>query len=126
MLSHCDRLAIFFKVYFCLVGRKCIVDSVITFVTLVNSLVMDCIHTHTRKLKLRYGINFVRHPRHMILAKLKTLYYNVFTPVVRGGRVFRPVVVFIVPLLVITVFSGVATFTHLGRYHGLLDDGSGR
>lgn len=114
MLSHCDRLVAFFNVYCCLSVGSCFLCTLVTFITLVNSLVMDCIHTHTRNLKVRYGIKFVRHPRHMILADLKTLFYNIFGSV----AIFRPVLVVVIPLTFITLFTGVATFTHIERYCG--------
>lgn len=51
-----------------------------------------------------------------MLADLKTLFYNMFGSV----ATFSPVLVLVMPLTFITMFTGVATFTHIERYCGMV------
>lgn len=51
-----------------------------------------------------------------MLVDLKTVFYNIFSSIAS----FSPVLVLVVPMTLMTIFTGVATFTHLGRYHGIV------
>ncbi len=122
VLDRYSELTVFFGICFYLINQGYVISSIIAFIALIGSLMVSYVRARAEGLSLECKIGFMQRPERVVLTGLGALCCGIFAPLLTGNEPFEPILIFVVPLLIVAVFSNITAFARLNHCRKLLNN----
>ena len=71
-------------------------------------------------LGLECKVGFMQRPERVVLTGLGALCCGIFAPMMENNEIFEPIMIFVIPLLIVAIFSNITAFARLNHCRKLL------
>lgn len=118
VLDRYSELVVFFGVCYYLVLQGYYLGSVIAFVALIGSLMVSYVRARAEGLGIECKVGLMQRPERVVLTGVGALGCGICAPFIHG---FDPIYIFIVPLLLVAIFSNITAFARLNHCRKVLN-----
>ena len=73
-------------------------------------------------LGLECKVGFMQRPERVVLTALGALCCGIFAPMMKDNETFEPIMIFVIPLLIVAIFSNITAFARLNHCRKLLSN----
>lgn len=122
VLDRYSELTVFFGICFYLISQGYVISSIVAFVALIGSLMVSYVRARAEGLGLECKVGFMQRPERVVLTALGALACGIFAPMMKDNETFEPIMLFVIPLLIVAVFSNVTAFARLNHCRKLLSN----
>ena len=120
VLDRYSELVTLGGICFCLIGHDYLLGAIITFAALVGSLMVSYVRARAEGLGLECKVGFMQRPERVVLTGLGALCCGIFAPMMENNEIFEPIMIFVIPLLIVAIFSNTTAFARLNHCRKLL------
>ena len=120
VLDRYSELVTLGGICFCLIGHDYLLGAIITFAALVGSLMVSYVRARAEGLGLECKVGFMQRPERVVLTGLGALCCGIFAPMMENNEIFEPIMIFVIPLLIVAIFSNITAFARLNHCRKLL------
>ena len=93
VLDRYSELTVFFGICFYLINQGYVISSIVAF---------------------------IQRPERVVLTGLGALCCGIFAPMMENNEIFEPIMIFVIPLLIVAIFSNITAFARLNHCRKLL------
>lgn len=122
VLDRYSELTVFFGICFYLIMQGYVKSSIIAFIALIGSLMVSYVRARAEGLGLECKVGLMQRPERVVLTGLGALCCGIFAPCLADNKPFEPILIFVIPLLVVAVFSNLTAFGRLNHCRKVLSN----
>ena len=120
VLDRYSELTVFFGICFYLINQGYVISSIVAFIALIGSLMVSYVRARAEGLGLECKVGFMQRPERVVLTGLGALCCGIFAPMMENNEMFEPIMIFVIPLLIVAIFSNITAFARLNHCRKLL------
>ena len=120
VLDRYSELTVFFGICFYLINQGYVISSIVAFIALIGSLMVSYVRARAEGLGLECKVGFMQRPERVVLTGLGALCCGIFAPMMENNEIFEPIMIFVIPLLIVAIFSNITAFARLNHCRKLL------
>ena len=120
VLDRYSELTVFFGICFYLINQGYVISSIVAFIALIGSLMVSYVRARAEGLGLECKVGFMQRPERVVLTGLGALCCGIFAPMMENNEIFEPIMIFVIPLLIVAIFSNTTAFARLNHCRKLL------
>ena len=105
VLDRYSELTVFFGICFYLINQGYVISSIVAFIALIGSLMVSYVRARAER---------------VVLTGLGALCCGIFAPMMENNEIFEPIMIFVIPLLIVAIFSNITAFARLNHCRKLL------
>ena len=124
VLDRYSELTVFFGICFYLINQGYVISSIVAFIALIGSLMVSYVRARAEGLGLECKVGFMQRPERVVLTGLGALCCGIFAPMMENNEMFEPIMIFVIPLLIVAIFSNITAFARLNHCRKLLSSKS--
>ena len=107
VLDRYSELTVFFGICFYLINQGYVI-------------MVSYIRARAEGLGLECKVGFMQRPERVVLTGLGALCCGIFAPMMENNEIFEPIMIFVIPLLIVAIFSNITAFARLNHCRKLL------
>lgn len=131
VLDRYSELIVFFGICYYLTLQGYFFSSMFAFVALIGSMMVSYIRARAEGLGLECKVGFMQRPERVVLTAVGAILCGVFYYFFGDYKVFvscfsfpvfEPVLIFVIPLVIVAIFSNITAFTRLNYCRKVLKE----